>query len=152
MNIDVRAATRRDQDCLYRLYGLALRSYIERIWGWDEAWQRQDFDQHFVPEHTQVALVGGNVVAMLQWEERREAIYIRQMAVLPEHQGKGIGRTVLQRVLARAAESGRGAALRVFKINVRARELYERLGFTTDRESDTHYSMCWQPLPNSPHP
>jgi RimJ/RimL family protein N-acetyltransferase len=39
----------------------------------------------------------------------------------------------------------RPVELGVFKINVRARRLYERLGFTVVGETETHHRMRWEP-------
>jgi ribosomal protein S18 acetylase RimI-like enzyme len=145
VNISLRPATLKDRDWLYDLHRSAFREYVEQIWGWDESWQRRRFDEHFAPELTQVALIDGEAVAMLQWEDRGDEIFLRQIAVLPALQGQGIGRALLDGLLARAAASGKGVALQVFRINLRARALYERLGFVVSGESETHVTMRWSP-------
>lgn len=143
MDLRLRKATSADRDWLYDLHRSALGPYVEQIWGWDEAWQTRHFDEHFVPDRIQIALLGSEAVGMLQWEERGAVIYIRQIAVLPEHQNRGVGRAILERLCSRSAEEEKDVSLQVFKINERARRLYERLGFVVDGESETHYSMRW---------
>ncbi|MES1924510.1 hypothetical protein [Salinisphaera sp. T31B1] len=36
-----------DQALLFAWHAEALRAHIERLWGWDEAWQRRDFARLF---------------------------------------------------------------------------------------------------------
>jgi len=42
-----RAAVEADREVLFAVYGKALRGFIEGLWGWDDAWQRRDFNRHF---------------------------------------------------------------------------------------------------------
>ena len=36
-----------------------MRPYVERIWGWDEDYQRQRFGRGYDPDTTQIILSGG---------------------------------------------------------------------------------------------
>ena len=40
----IRSATRDDHDRIYALKAEDVRPYVERIWGWDEDYQRKDFE------------------------------------------------------------------------------------------------------------
>ena len=44
MNYQIRSATPDDHDFIYALKTESVRPYVEKIWGWDEAFQREDFD------------------------------------------------------------------------------------------------------------
>ena len=47
MNYQIRSATPDDHDFIYALKTESVRPYVEKIWGWDEASQREDFDNDF---------------------------------------------------------------------------------------------------------
>ena len=47
MNYQIRSATPDDHDFIYALKTESVRPYVEKIWGWDEAFQREDFDNDF---------------------------------------------------------------------------------------------------------
>jgi len=72
----------------------------------------------------------------LIWYEGRErkgkkSAYIYDLLIRPELRGKGYGAATLQALEARLREAGVGrVSLNVMGWNVRARELYEREGFT----------------------
>lgn len=57
---------------------------------------------------------------------------IRDLAIAPDHQGRGLGGAAIALVSTRAAASGQDVVLRVLDVNPRARRLYERLGFEVD--------------------
>ncbi len=45
--LDLRLATAEDSPAFFELHELLFRPHIEQLWGWDEAWQRQQFQQAF---------------------------------------------------------------------------------------------------------
>ena len=47
MDYKIRIATPNDHDLLYTLKVESVRPYVEKIWGWDEDYQRKDFDSEF---------------------------------------------------------------------------------------------------------
>lgn len=62
-------------------------------------------------------------------ETTADEYYIDTLAVWPEHRGKGIARALLHGATERAREAGKVPGLLVEKENVRARRLYESVGF-----------------------
>jgi len=50
----------------------------------------------------------------------------------------------MKALLAEADQRGKPVALRVLKVNIRARDLYQRLGFGVTGETDTHYIMAYE--------
>jgi ribosomal protein S18 acetylase RimI-like enzyme len=106
-----------------------MRDVIEKTWGWDDAWQRADFDRRFdeyvwaIIEHDE-RRVGGLLV-----DVTGDSLYIHELQVLPECQGCGIGTAVVERVIEEAAGRGLPVTLSVVEANPRAKQLYARLGF-----------------------
>jgi ribosomal protein S18 acetylase RimI-like enzyme len=71
------------------------------------------------------------------------AIHVVDVALLPEHRGRGVGTSLLRALLAEAAANGTPVTLRVDRDN-RARSLYRRLGFATVSEDAIYAAMAWR--------
>ncbi len=80
-------------------------------------------------------------VGILASRRTEAELVIASIQLLPEHQSRGIGTFLIGVLLGEARDEGRSVALQVLKVNGRARQLYERLGFSTAGETDTHYLM-----------
>ena len=66
--------------------------------------------------------------------------FLRAIEILPTHQGLGIGASIIQEIIDDAASKQKPISLSVLKVNP-AKSLYERLGFSTIEETDTHFIM-----------
>ncbi len=138
----VRPATDEDFENLYRIHREAMKPYVEQVWGWDDDVQERRFRHRFGDgSTTQVVLSEGREIGFLRSGDRNGAIFIAQISIAPGYQGRGIGTSLIRDVLSR----GLPVPLRVFKVNTRARQLYERLGFVVTGETETHHEMRWEP-------
>src|SRR5690554_1984651 len=133
-NYKLRQATEADHDFLYQLHIAAIRDAVEATWGWDEAFQRRYFEEHWDPGPRQIIVVDGQDVGMVQVEMYQDEIFLALIEVAPAWQGKGIGSSVIRDVQARAEEAALPVTLQVLKANPKARRLYERLGFVVVEE------------------
>jgi [ribosomal protein S18]-alanine N-acetyltransferase len=69
-----------------------------------------------------------------------DEIHINNLAVRPEHQGRGFGSALLEHVLQAGASRGaQRATLEVRRSNAPARRLYERLGFSIAATRPNYY-------------
>lgn len=118
-----------------------MREAIAKTWGWDEAWQRIDFEARFQRYEVSIVEVDGCVTGALWLEWRPAELYVTDLQVLPELQGRGVGTAVLREIIAKAATLGIPVALQVLRVNRRAQRLYERLGFRVTATSDTSIHM-----------
>lgn len=84
---------------------------------------------------------GGIDVGLLQVVDEGTQLVVGKIELLPEHQGQGIGSTLLARVLDEARGRGVPVRLQVLRANTPARRLYERLGFVVVGETATHLEM-----------
>jgi GNAT superfamily N-acetyltransferase len=92
---------------------------------------------------------GSQVVGLLRLTPERDALGLRDLQVLPEHQGRGIGTWAVQQAQSIAACRGfRRLQLRVYEDNP-AKALYARLGFEVESVVDGAIHMACD-LP--PHP
>jgi ribosomal protein S18 acetylase RimI-like enzyme len=137
----LRAVTSADRDFLFELNRAAFRAYVDATWGWDEDEQVAFFDARFDPMRRQIVQSQGEDIGDLVVEERPHEIYLARIALLPEWQGLGIGRSIVESLLARAAASGKTVVLEVLHTNPRAARLYEELGFEPTSRNETHLFM-----------
>ncbi|QVM89633.1 GNAT family N-acetyltransferase [Pseudomonas entomophila] len=110
-----RDLTRRAMLPYYREFDLLwIEEAFDEAWGWREQWLVVDGDQ---------------VLGFCSLSQDRQALYIRELHLLPEHRGRGIGGWVLEQLAGWTAQR-RLPLLRltVFGSNP-ARRLYQRRGF-----------------------
>ena len=136
-----RKAEEADREAIYQLYRLVMRSFIYDIWGWDEQWQQADFSTHFDPRGVTLAFQEYQLAGYSHVENQGSQLFVRMIVVHPHHQRKGIGRKLLELVIASAGEQSKSIGLEVFKINGVARAFYERHGFDMADETPTSHIM-----------
>jgi ribosomal protein S18 acetylase RimI-like enzyme len=141
VQFELRPAGPADRDRLFALHRAAMREVVERAWGWEEAEQRARFNARFDPAGVAFIVVGGREVGLLSVNHRPGELYVENVQIVPEEQNRGIGTAVMRSVLARAASLRSAVTLQVLKANVRARQLYERLGFYATGEDGVHVRM-----------
>lgn len=135
-------ASSEDEAWLEDLRRRAYAGLFEATWGgWDEARHARQFSESMKRGHVSIIEVDGERVGMVQLLEESDSVEIGELQIAPGHQGRGIGTSVLLDVIADARARGRDVRLSVGSENEKAIKLYERLGFTTVRRSDTHRHM-----------
>ena len=147
MEYVLRPATVDDFDFMFALKKANFKQYVEKIWGWEDdfqkEWLRKDLSQQ--PIRKQIIVVDGNVAGVYEAQMADEGDYhINEISLPPEYQDKGIGTALLTAVLRENKQRGVKTMLQVFKDN-KAKQLYERLGFTVSGETKTHYQMELEP-------
>ena len=90
---------------------------------------------------TSVVEVDGVRVGRLRVVRRRDLVEIAGLQLLPEHQSRGVGRTVVDRLVAQARADGLPVELGVEKDNPRAREFWERCGFSYVGEGEGEHRL-----------
>lgn len=141
MSYIYRNATNEDKDDIYKVYREVMGGYITSIWGWDEAWQKNDFSSHYKADGITLVYKANELVGYSQIEEQDDLLYMRMLAILPNHQKKGIGRQLLESFVAKGKYHSKYLSLEVFKINTKAREFYEYQGFIVVDETTNSFAM-----------
>ena len=142
MDYKIRFATPDDHDLIYGLKVESVRPYVEKIWGWDEDYQRKDFDGDFSRmEQFNVIEVDGRFVGFVQYYFEYPYFEVVEIHLLPEFRGKGIGSEILRYLQKVCIAHDRKIRIGCFKENHRAKQLYQKLGFMQTEETDTHYIL-----------
>lgn len=89
----------------------------------------------------EVVLADGTAVGKLVTAVEPDGIRLVDIAVSSEHQGRGIGTTVLLSLFNQADATGQPVELSVWELNERATRLYSRLGFTVTKADGGYLSM-----------
>jgi len=123
-----------------------MRRYVEQTWGrWDETEQAGFFERSFQPEILKIIVVGTLDAGLLNVARPPGEIFLADIEVLPELQGRGVGSAVIRDLQAEARSAGLPLRLQVLRVNHAARRLYERLGFQLAGGTDTHDFMLYRP-------
>lgn len=130
-----------DSEFAYRTKKAAFRKYVEKVWGWDEEEQRQLHERRFASQDFRMIQLGGIQVGIMAVVLCPDCLKLNQLFLLPEYQGKGIGTECMMRIIEEAHGLDLPVRLRVLKVNGRALAFYQRLGFTSIGETDTHVLM-----------
>jgi len=80
----------------------------------------------------------------MQSRLENDSLYLVQLFLEADSQGKGIGTQTLKRLMEEATTTNVPMTLGVVKTNP-ARRLYERLGFQITHEDDRKYYMKYEP-------
>ena len=118
----LRPANPDDQAQIYHLKAQSVRPYVEKIWGWDEVYQQQDFARDFQAiERFQVIEVGGNFAGFLQASFLDPYYEIQELHLLPAYRGKGIGSQILRQLQEACTAQGQTIRIGCFRENQRAK-------------------------------
>ena len=98
-----------------------------------DAWWRENYaDASF-----DVVVVDGEPAGRLYVHRGPSEIRIVDIALLPEHRGKGIGTALLSDLLSEADAAGKSVTIHVERLNPALR-LYERLGFSVAEDKGVY--------------
>ena len=142
MDYKIRSATPNDHDLIYILKSQSVRPYVEKIWGWDENYQQNDFDRDFSQiDQFKVIEINGEFIGFVQYHLEHSRYHVVEIHLLPEYRGNGLGSNILKVLQEICIAQGKKIQLGCFKENARAKNLYQKLGFIEIGETDTHYIM-----------
>jgi ribosomal protein S18 acetylase RimI-like enzyme len=152
--VDLRPVASGDREFLYRLYtstrtdelavvpwnGAQKAAFLRMQFDAQDAWYREQYPQ----ASFDVVRVNGESAGRLYVDRREDEVRIVDIALMPEHRGRGIGTALLERILDEADEARTSVTIHVERGN-RARELYERLGFVEVAENGVYALLERQP-------
>ena len=137
----IRKAVQADVDFTFSVKEAAFREYVERVWGWDGADQRELHEVRFSSQIAYVIQYRGIDVGYFSTSSTADWVRVYQIFILPDYQRKGLGSACMRLILSDARAQKKAVRLQVLKINTRGIAFYERLGFKIVDEDDTHVQM-----------
>jgi len=130
MNYILKKAQVIHKETIYQIKKESVISYVNSIWGWDEEYQRKDFDSDFSNlEQFQIIEISGKISGFVQIYEHNDTVDLIEIHLIPEMQGKGIGSHIINSILEKAKSESKIVRLGCFKENHGAKKLYLNLGF-----------------------
>jgi ribosomal protein S18 acetylase RimI-like enzyme len=108
------------------------------------ALQHRHFVQYFADAEFLVLEHKDEPIGRLYVSRQKEDWLVIDIALMPAHQGQGIGGALLTQLLLAAEQSrAHSVALHVELRNARAHSLYQRLGFRDESQEGFHRLMRW---------
>ena len=141
----LRKATEADCEFAYEARKAAFQEYAEQVWGWDEELERKRHPSRFASQAFRVICAPEGDVGILATKCDSGDLTVKQLFILPEHQGKGIGSACMEQVIKEAKAKRQTVNLQVLRINDRAIAFYYRMGFRNTDQTDTHVLMFRPP-------
>jgi ribosomal protein S18 acetylase RimI-like enzyme len=143
-----------DAELLYRIYASTREGELAVV-PWEaaqkEAFLRMQFaaqDGYYhatFPAASYDLIVSGEEVLGRLYVDRGEAAWlVLDIALLPEHRGRGIGARLLTDVLAEAGAAAKPVQIHVERFNP-AQRLYDRLGFRQVADEGVYLRLEWNP-------
>jgi ribosomal protein S18 acetylase RimI-like enzyme len=117
-----------------------MRSMVEQLFGWDEAWQTEKFARQWNVNEVRIITVATEDAGWLQTAMVEDALFLKQIYLDRRFQRQGVGTRVMQIVIEDAQQQSKDVTLGVLKINP-ALSLYQRLGFRTTGEDEYKFYM-----------
>jgi GNAT superfamily N-acetyltransferase len=152
-HVEIRPAVSADAEAIRELTRTAYAKWVALI-GREPLPMQADY-QRAVAEHTIDLLIDGDaLVGLIETISRPDHLWIENVAVAPEWQGRGYGRLLLDQAERRAIQSGR-AEIRLLTNQAFAANLtlYAKRGYSVDRTepfrggTTVHMSKRIEPSP-----
>ena len=153
MEVRLRACVPGDAGFLHRVYAFSREDELRPI-AWSEAQkaaflelqfgaQKAHYEERYPHAAYLVVEVDGAAAGRLYVDRTASDINVLDIALLPPYRGRGVGRGLLESLLAEAASTRRTVSLHVEQYNP-ARRLYERLGFRALESNGVYVRMEWR--------
>jgi GNAT superfamily N-acetyltransferase len=118
-DVVLRRATARDTDFAYQTRRAALAPYVAQDGGWDEVEEQRVHARRFAAHEYRIISVPGRAAGVIALEQRADCLQLHRLYLVPECQGKGIGRVCMERLMDEACARSVPVRLRVRTANVR---------------------------------
>jgi ribosomal protein S18 acetylase RimI-like enzyme len=137
--VHLRRADAADTAAMRHVAELAYSPYLPRMDGLRPGPMDTDYAAAVAETEAWVAVLGGDVVGFVLLVEEEGSLLLENVAVLPEHHGRGVGRALLEHAESRAHALGRPRiTLYTHVTMVENQALYERTGYVETARTTEH--------------
>ncbi|MDH7461251.1 GNAT family N-acetyltransferase [Chitinophagaceae bacterium 26-R-25] len=130
-----------DSELIFDIKKRSIKPYVEKMFGWDEAWQREFVYKNYKPQNIEFIIAEDHCIGLLEVQEDDSEIFLKNILIVNEYQEKGIGTDILKQLIERAGTLQKPIRLEVLAINERAEAFYKRLGFEVTERSNIKVCM-----------
>ncbi len=123
MNLEIRSLTEEDLHTADTIFNTAFGRARSRV-------SEMPFLQALQPDGRFIARADGNPVGLVGMIDYGRMAYIGALAVLPEYQSRGIGRALMEHIIAYV--QSRGPRVMLLEATPAGARIYLKLGFVTD--------------------
>lgn len=135
-----------EYEFLKNVHHTTMKEHVKKIWGWSDSVQDDFFKKDFESGQIQIIRTFNQSVGYLHLNQENDALHIVNILILPEFQNQKLGSAIIKDLATQSRTSGQLLRLGVFKVNTRAKSLYDSFGFQTYEETETHYLMQLKPV------
>lgn len=129
-----------DTTYLWQTYKIAMKPHIDKIWGWDLAWQKVDFEKNLAKYTISLIYKASELIGYVQYNIEGQKCYINMLILEPKQQSQGIGAELLNCLTTENKLTT--LSLRCFKVNNRAYKFYLREGFEIIDNQEHFYLLA----------
>jgi len=102
VKLNLREAQNTDLEITYRIKSNSIKPYVEKIWSWNEQFQKKAHEANFIISDTKIIEQNGKEIGYLVMKDKPEEIYIENLLLEKEFQNLGIGKVVMEKIIERA--------------------------------------------------
>lgn len=143
MDYYLKQATATDGDLVFAIKKRSIKPYVEAVFGWDDERQRQFVDEMYKMEQIRFIVVDEKAIGFIQVKESTDEIFLANLLIIDEYQGKGLGKELLADLIIKAGKLDKPVRLEVFTINERAQKFYQQLGFKVIKKDIIRTEMIY---------
>jgi GNAT superfamily N-acetyltransferase len=136
----------REKDFVFarQVHHRAYRDVVTKQFGnWNETMQDRFFADEWWTLPFKIILLDDAPIGVLSVRSVNGYLFIHEIQLLPEFQGRGVGTEILQEQITEAKQLALPLKLKVLRKN-RAQELYKRMGFVPYKETDIDIFMKFE--------
>lgn len=128
MQVALLPAVEEDKTEIWDMFVPAMRPHIEKIWGWEDNWQTNEFNSRFFELNTSFIVLRGNKLGYVQYSLNEADTYLNMIILSPNFQSQSLGNCVLNEI--QGLQQGKPLRLRCFHVNEGALNFYKENGFS----------------------
>jgi ribosomal protein S18 acetylase RimI-like enzyme len=118
-----------------------MKPVIDDAFGWDEEFQRKEFESHYESEWFSWVFCGEEKVGLVCSRFKENSLHIHLIIIFSQVQRRGIASSVVCKFRAEAHAEQLDITLSCFKNNTPAVSLYEKLGFVVLTQDEYFYDF-----------
>jgi GNAT superfamily N-acetyltransferase len=143
--LSLRTVTPADDEFIFQTIKATMAEYVTITFApWEDSFQRKLIKEATNYEPMRVIVRGGQDIGLLTVERKEDCLWLDQLYILPDYQGRGLGATIVKHLKQIASSERLPLRLSVLVSNTRARRLYEREGFVVYEQTPQRTRMEYQ--------